>query len=225
MNADFRAKWSELLRQVWLGLENNANTSGSQPDRPGVRRAALRALKDMFNNRRRGGLLAREEFVYVTVLSWFHLTLQTDTPIVDDLKAEATSPADRLPCSRSGSGCARPLRSRELFELAEPMSSVLRAIELGTVRRPDAAAALFDDGTALAPGDARPDQPVAVGHRRAGQGAADRHSRRRWPPAAAGAVAGVRQRRRPQRGQARGRARAGPGGGGGQRPARLRVTR
>ena len=46
--------------------------------------------------RRRGGLLAREEFVYVTMLSWFHLTLETDTPDRPDLKADATSPADRL---------------------------------------------------------------------------------------------------------------------------------
>ena len=40
-------------------------------------------------------------------------------------------------------------RSRELFDLSEPMSSVLRAIELGTFDDQTAAATLFDDGTPL----------------------------------------------------------------------------
>ena len=42
------------------------------------------------------------------------------------------------------------LRSRELFDLAEPMSSLLRAIEIGSFDDAGTAAALFDDGTALA---------------------------------------------------------------------------
>jgi len=144
VNADFRAKWSELLRQIWLGLENSANTSGSNPTDPSYVAFLCLALKDMLNNRRRGGLLAREEFAYVTVLSWFHLTLQTDTPIVRDLKAEATSPADRLSKIAQRVGMAPAARSRELFELAEPMSTVLRAIELGAFDDPTAASALFD---------------------------------------------------------------------------------
>jgi hypothetical protein len=149
VNTDFRAKWEELLRQVWLGLENSANTSGSNPTDPSYVSFLCVAIKDMLNNRRRGGLLAREEFAYVTVLSWFHLTLQTDTPIVKDLKAEATSPADRLSLIAQRVGMAPAARSRELFELAEKMSSVLRAIELGSFDDPTAASALFDSNTAL----------------------------------------------------------------------------
>jgi hypothetical protein len=40
-------------------------------------------------------------------------------------------------------------RARELFYLAEPMSSVLRAIEVGTFDDPANAAALFDDTTVV----------------------------------------------------------------------------
>jgi hypothetical protein len=149
VNTDFRATWSELLRQVWLGLENSANSSGANPTDPAYVALLCRAVKDMFNNRRQGGLLAREEFVYVTVLSWFHLTLQTDTPIVNDLDANATSPADRLARLAERVGMAPAARSRELFDLSEPMSSVLRAIELGLFDDQTAAATLFEDGTPL----------------------------------------------------------------------------
>ena len=148
-NADFRPKWTELLRQIWLGLENFLNTSGSNATDPSYIAFLCESIKDMLNNRRRGGLLAREEFMHVTVLSWFHLTLQTDTPIVRDLKAEATSPADRLSLIAQRVGMAPAARSRELFELAEKMSSVLRAIELGLFDDPTAAATLFDATTAL----------------------------------------------------------------------------
>ncbi len=149
VNVDFRAKWSELLRQVWMGLENNRNTSGANPTDVNYIALLSRALRDMFNDRRRGGLLAREEFAYVTVLSWFHLTLQTDTPIVVDLKAQATSAAERLALLGQRVGMQPAQRSRELFDLAEPMSSVLRAIEVGSFDDAAQAAALVDDTTAL----------------------------------------------------------------------------
>jgi hypothetical protein len=144
VNTDFQAKWNELLRQVWLGVENGSNTSGPNPTDPSYVSFLCVAIKDMLNNRRRGGRLAREEFAYVTLASWFHLTLQSDTPIVRDLKAEATSPADRLARIAQRVGLTPAARARELFDLAEPMSSVLRAVELGMFDDPTAASGLFD---------------------------------------------------------------------------------
>jgi hypothetical protein len=149
INTDFRAKWSELLRQVWLGLENQVNTSGAKPTDPAYIASLSKALADMMNDRRRGGLLAREEFAYVTTLSWFHLTLQSDTSIVVDLKAQASSPAERLALIAERVGMRPAQRARELFDLSEPMSSVLRAIELGTFDTEQAAEALFDPNTVL----------------------------------------------------------------------------
>jgi hypothetical protein len=154
VNTDFLAKWTELLRQVWMGLENVTNSSGAKPTDDSYIALLCEALQDMMNNRRLGGLLAREEFVHVTVLSWFHLTLQTDSPIVLDLKAEATSPADRLARLAARVGMRPAARSRELFDLAQPMSAVLRAIELGSFSTAANAATLYAAGTALA-GDMR----------------------------------------------------------------------
>lgn len=155
VNTDFLAKWTELLRQVWLGLENVTNSSGAKPTDDAYIALLCQALQDMMNNRRLNGLLAREEFVHVTVLSWFHLTLQSDnSPIVQDLKAEATSPADRLARLAARVGMRPAARSRELFDLAQPMSAVLRAIELGSFSTAATAATLYAAGTALA-GDMR----------------------------------------------------------------------
>ena len=131
VNSGFREKWTELLRQVWLGIENARNGIGpNATDREYVALLA-RALKDMMNMRRRGGQLAREEFVHVSTMAWFHLTLESDSPIVKDLRADATNEADRLAKIAQLVGMQPAPRSRELFELADLMSTLLRMIELG----------------------------------------------------------------------------------------------
>jgi hypothetical protein len=78
-------------------------------------------------------------------MSWFHLTLEgnVDTPIVKDLRADGTNAADRLARIAQRVGMQPAARSRELFELADLMSAMLRAIELGAFDTGEEAAALF----------------------------------------------------------------------------------
>jgi hypothetical protein len=147
VNTDFRAKWTELLRQVWLGVENLSNSSGAKPTDPEYLRLLCEALRDMMNNRRRGGQLAREEFAYVATASWFHLTVASSSPIVTDLQCAATNPADRLAALANRVGMQSAARSRELFDLARPMSRFLRAIELGVFDTGPRAEQLFTDAT------------------------------------------------------------------------------
>jgi hypothetical protein len=131
VNSGFREKWTELLRQVWLGMENANNGIGpNTTDREYVAFLCT-ALRDMMALRRRGGMLAREEFAYVAMLSYFHLTVDNDTiPIIRDLSAVAPGPAERLERIAARVGMTPAARSRELFELADLMSGLLRAIEL-----------------------------------------------------------------------------------------------
>ncbi|MEU8413469.1 hypothetical protein AB0C24_11820 [Amycolatopsis japonica] len=145
VNQDFRQKWSELLRQIWIGVENRANVNGANPADPSYIALLARALKDLLGNRRRGGALAREEFSYVTMLNWFHLTVDSDTSVIVDLQAQASSAADRLGALGQKVGITPALRSRELFDLAEPMSTLLRGIELGLFDTEATAATLFTD--------------------------------------------------------------------------------
>lgn len=154
VNLDFRQKWGEFLRQVWIGLENTANNSGPNPTDPGYIALLSTAIKDLLGNRRRGGALAREEFAYVTMLNWFHLTIDTDTSVIIDLQAQASNAADRLGALGQKVGITPALRSRELFDLAEPMSTLLRGIELGLFDTEETAASLFTGKNNLV-GDAR----------------------------------------------------------------------
>jgi hypothetical protein len=131
VNSDFREKWSELLRQIWLGVENQVNTSGANAtDREYIAFLA-KSIKDMFNMRRQGGRLAREEFVHVSTMNWFHLTLESNTPFLKDLRAIDTTVEGRLAKVAQLVGMTPAARSRELFELADLMSGMFRAIELG----------------------------------------------------------------------------------------------
>jgi hypothetical protein len=143
VNTDFREKWAELLRQVWLGIENQNNGIGPNATDAEYIAFLAKALRDMLGMRRRGGQLAREEFCYVATMSWFHLTVESDTPIVIDLKAQGTSAADRLAKIAQRVGMAPAARSRELFELSDLMSALLRAIELGLYDTGEAAQTLF----------------------------------------------------------------------------------
>ncbi|MBN3508316.1 hypothetical protein JYB55_05620 [Mycolicibacterium septicum] len=145
VNADFREKWTELLRQVWLSIEHKKNGIGPNPSDPTFLVLLTEALRDMMNNRRRGGNIAREEFVHVSWMGWLHATINSDTPIVQDLQAKATSPADRLAAIGKWVAITPAARSRELFQLAQPMSRILRAIELGFFDTPAKAAQLSTD--------------------------------------------------------------------------------
>ena len=148
-NSDFRSKWTELLRQVWMGLENRDNASGANPTDPSYVALLCEALQDMMNNRRRGGLMAREEFAYVTALSWFDLTLEANTPVVVDLKAEGSSPDERLSRLAERVGMKPAARTRELVLLAQPASALLRAIEVGLFSTAAQAETLFTGNTSL----------------------------------------------------------------------------
>lgn len=150
-NPDFHQKWTDLLRQVWIGRENINNSGGPNPVDPTYVAMLCRALRDMFTNRRRGGALAREEFAYVSMLNWFHLTVETpDTPIVIDLQASASSPADRLAAIADRVGLKPAPRSRELFDLARPTSTIMRGIEMGLFDTAAGAATLYQPGTQIA---------------------------------------------------------------------------
>jgi hypothetical protein len=155
INTRFLELWNELLRQVWLGYENDTNSSGAKATDSSYIAYLCRTLSEMMQLRRRGGMLFRDEFAYVTMLSWFHLTVEYDTSLVTDLSASAGSagnPADRLAFIGQRVGIAPSRQARELFELADKVSPLMWAIELGIFNNPSAAEMLYrHDKVALGP--------------------------------------------------------------------------
>jgi hypothetical protein len=131
-NTRFLELFGELLRQVWLGFENQRNSAGANPTDDTYIGYLCQTIGEMLRMRRRGGMLAREEFAFVSMLSWFHLTVETDTSVVNDLRATAGpagNPADRLAGVAARVGITLPRQTRELFDLADLLSPILWFIE------------------------------------------------------------------------------------------------
>lgn len=144
-NRDFISVFEELLREVWRGIENSGNTSGANPTDDNVIVTLTRSLANMLNSRRINGNLAREEFVAVSTMSWFHHTIEWDSPIVVDLKCQATSAAERLRLIGERVGVPAYARSNACLELADPLSSVLIQLERGDFSTTTGAHSLYAD--------------------------------------------------------------------------------
>lgn len=148
-NVDFVANFESLLTEVWQGYINRINTSGeNSSDAAAVANRASILSKGLRVRRLRGNL-AREEFFFTAVMSWFHITLESNNAVILDLKATADHPADRLRKIGERVGIAPHPRSRDLIEMAEAASTILRSCELEKFNQDSDAATLYEADTPI----------------------------------------------------------------------------
>ena len=148
-NMDFASTFEALLREVWRAIENESNQSGPNQTDINAIATLARTVYDMLRVRRQdSGNLGRDELWHVSTMGWFHITLSFNTPIVRDLKAEATSPAERLQKIGERVGLPAHARSESYFHLARTMSFLLRELELGAFNTPGGAVNLYTPVTA-----------------------------------------------------------------------------
>jgi hypothetical protein len=144
-NREFVPLFEEFLREVWRGIENTTNTSGPKPT-DDAQIAELGAnLADILLVRRRNGAISREEYAADAAMSWCHLTLMSDTQIVVDLKAEGTSPEERLRKLGERVGLASHNKSEQYFAMADASSMILTAIEARQFANAAGVPALYSD--------------------------------------------------------------------------------
>jgi hypothetical protein len=144
-NREFVSTFEEFLREVWVGIANSANTSGlKQTDDAAISNLARR-LHDMLRTRRTYGNLSQEEFWFVSMMSWFHLSLEFDSPIVVSLRAEGASEEERLKKIAERVKLPAHGKSYYFFRLADPLSRLLTQIEIGTYNNPNTVPALYTD--------------------------------------------------------------------------------
>jgi hypothetical protein len=154
-NSEFVTTFEEFLREVWIGIENADNASGAKPTDDAKIADLATKLHDMLITRRQGGNLSREEFVCVSMLSWFHLTVDTGTlPIIKDLRAEGASPEERLFKIAQRVGLPAHGLSKSYFEIADSISRILIEIETGLFNNPAAAPALYTPPSGGGPDEA-----------------------------------------------------------------------
>ena len=143
-NVDFVSVFDELQHEVWQGRSNFANQIGARPTDDSKIAQLCDRLGDMLLARRNNGTLSREEFWAVAAMSWFHSTiLEENHPIIVDLRAQASSPEERLFKIAQRVGYSAHGLAKSYFELAEPISRLLLNIETGVFSNVAAVAALY----------------------------------------------------------------------------------
>lgn len=158
-NRDFVGTIEEWYREIWRGVENFANISGPNSTDDAAIAYLAQRLHDMLTMRREHGNLAREEFFAVATMSWLHLAIEFDSPIVRDLKAEAASAEDRLRGIGERVGVAAHGKSANYLRLATRLSPILRQVEDGVFNDPGDVPVLYAD-----PGPIRRDVTAIVTH-------------------------------------------------------------
>lgn len=128
-NNEFVATFEELLRESWVAIANRSNTSGSNPTDRSKIENLVENLNHMLMSRRLHGNLSREEFVAVSMMSWFHLTVSFNSPIIEDLRANAISPEQRLFQVAQRVGLPAHGLSKCFFDIADAISRLLIEIE------------------------------------------------------------------------------------------------
>jgi hypothetical protein len=100
----------------------------------------------MFTTRRLSGNLAQEEFWSVSLMSWFHLTLDFNSPIVLSLRAEGSSPEERLFKIAQRVNLPAHKMAKNFFDIADAISRIFTQIETGIYNTAAAAPALYTPG-------------------------------------------------------------------------------
>jgi hypothetical protein len=146
-NVEFVTLFEGFLREVWRAMTNFNNTSGENFTDPAGIMAQAEQLGEILRLRRRNGNLSRDEFVHVAAMSWFHLTVDGNTPVVIDLKAQAESPEDRLRKIGERVGVPAHSRAESFFVLANTMSPLLLQVENRDFDNPAGALTLYAAGS------------------------------------------------------------------------------
>jgi hypothetical protein len=134
-NREFITNFELFLQEIWFSIANAQNTSGeNRSDPAAIADLALR-LGNMLNERRGGFALGPnlvyEEFAAIAAMSWLYLAIDSNNAVVDDLKARAASPAERLRKIGDRVGILPHAHSQSYFILAPLVSRLLIELEAG----------------------------------------------------------------------------------------------
>jgi hypothetical protein len=132
-NKTFVPLFEELLFELWRAIENIRNlVAGNTTDDDRIYRLSEQ-LGFMLRSRRINQILGREELAATTAMGWVELTVSSNTPVVNDLRAQAASAADRLRVIGERVGLLPHSRANSFFSMAAEISLLLRALEAGWV--------------------------------------------------------------------------------------------
>jgi hypothetical protein len=151
-NTTFTQLFEELLYELWQAIANIKNSSGvNETDDDRIYRLG-QELGYVLNVRRQGNVLDRVELAAAVVAGWIDVTLRYDSPLVVDLRAQATSPDERLRLVGERVGLTPHSKSTNFFAMASDLSLILRTIEFNVVDEPGRAWILYANSQPTGPG-------------------------------------------------------------------------
>lgn len=128
---NYRRSFERFAEEVWIGIENEANITGRRPiDDAAIAFSAYEMQKN-FLSQRNNGDITKQEFFFVSMMAWFHLSLEYNSPIVKAFGINEQSPAQRLFALANIVGVPANGLSENLFRLADNMSLLLTLVESG----------------------------------------------------------------------------------------------
>lgn len=139
-NSAFISLFENFLSEFWQGFINANNTSGQNTTDYEHLEALGRKIQEMLMSRRSTELdftnyryfhLSREEYSSHIFLYWLFHIISYDSPIVTYLHANANTPGERLIGIGKKVGVPAHTKSEAILDIAKPMNSILRFVELG----------------------------------------------------------------------------------------------
>jgi hypothetical protein len=139
-NQSFIVVFESFLRELWQAYINAKNTSGVNTTDMFIIVDTARKLQEMLMARRTTEInfdnyryfnLSREEYAAVVMMSWFYQAVSYDSPIVQFLRCNGNSPGERIINIGNKVGLPAHSKSEGLLDIAPPMNTLLRLIELG----------------------------------------------------------------------------------------------
>lgn len=131
-NREFVATFESFLTEVWIGIANASNSSGTKPTDDGAIQVLAQRLQEMLTTRRLYGSFLHVEFYSYCMMLWFHnAVFPNDSAIVQSLKADGTGPDERLKKIAERVKLPANRQAFYFFNLAYPLSNLLVLIEDG----------------------------------------------------------------------------------------------
>lgn len=139
-NSGFISLFENFLIEFWKGYINANNTSGANSTDTEHLEDLVRKLQEMLMSRRSTSLnfnnyryfnLSAEEYSSYIFMYWLFNIVSFDSPVVKFLKAEANTAGERLMNIGRRVGLNAHTKSIAILDIAQPMSTILRSIELG----------------------------------------------------------------------------------------------
>jgi len=139
-NQPFIILFESLIAEIWQAYTNARNQVGPNTTDMFQIVDTAQKLQEMLMSRRttettfnnyRYFNLSKEEYSSVVMMSWFYEVVSYDSPLIQFLRCNGTTPGERLINIGKKVGIPAHGKSEGLLDIAPVMNTLLRRIELG----------------------------------------------------------------------------------------------